>query len=150
VTRKRQIEGALDVTPLSKRPKRLNKDAAILIPGDEAEEEAEPVVPLINCIIGDAYMELPKLEQLLVKMVREQADLAFRLQAAANMEMCMKRALNATDLYRERDADQHAEENAAKIAELSSRLAEAEKALVSAEEARAAARGGHGSGWTDF
>lgn len=61
----------------------------------------------------------------------------------------MKRALNAADRYRERfednrakiakagkvirDADQHAEENAAKIAELSSRLAEAEKALVSAE-----------------
>ncbi|KAI5326979.1 hypothetical protein L3X38_026375 [Prunus dulcis] len=103
-------------------------------------------------------MELPKLEQLLVKTVCEQADLAFRLQAAADMEMwlCMKRAVNAAHLYRERfednraknaeagkvirDVDQHAEEKTAKIAELSSRLAEAEKALVSAKEARAAAR----------
>ncbi|CAL9020896.1 unnamed protein product, partial [Prunus brigantina] len=37
------------------------------------------------------------------------------------------------------DADRHAAENAAKIAELSSKLAEAEKAAVDAEEARARA-----------
>ncbi|CAL8117028.1 unnamed protein product [Prunus armeniaca] len=37
------------------------------------------------------------------------------------------------------DADRHAEENAAKIAELSCRLVEAERAVVEAEEARAAA-----------
>ncbi|CAL9019422.1 unnamed protein product [Prunus brigantina] len=38
------------------------------------------------------------------------------------------------------DADRHAEENAAKIAELSSKLAEAERAVVDAEEARARAK----------
>lgn len=37
VTGKRQIKGALDVTPLPKRPRGSNEDAAILIPGDEAE-----------------------------------------------------------------------------------------------------------------
>ncbi|CAL9019664.1 unnamed protein product [Prunus brigantina] len=37
------------------------------------------------------------------------------------------------------DADRHAEENAAKIAELSSKLAEAERAVVDTEEARARA-----------
>ncbi|CAL8152096.1 unnamed protein product [Prunus armeniaca] len=64
-------------------------------------------------------MELPELEQLPKKSVREQAGRAFRLQAA--------------------DVDRHAEENAAKITELSSRLAEAERAAVDAEEARARA-----------
>lgn len=96
MTRKRQIEGALDVTPLSKRLKGLNEDVAILIPGDEAEGEVEPVnvacprkvVPFVNCIIDDAQMELPKLEQLPVKTVREQADLAFRLQAVVSVGCC--------------------------------------------------------------
>ncbi|KAI5326015.1 hypothetical protein L3X38_035089 [Prunus dulcis] len=34
---KRQIEGAVDLTPLPKRPMEPNEDSAILIPGDEME-----------------------------------------------------------------------------------------------------------------
>ena len=71
VTGKRQIEGALDVTLLLKRPRGPNEDVAILIPGDEAEGEAEPVnvacpqkvVPFVNCIIDCAHMELSELER---------------------------------------------------------------------------------------
>ncbi|CAL2266292.1 unnamed protein product [Prunus armeniaca] len=102
-------------------------------------------------------MELLELEQLPKKSVREQASRAFRLQAVANMEIWlgMKRAINAVEpvqsKYEEgrakiaeagkllQDADRHAEENAAKIIELSSRLVEAERAAVDAEEARARA-----------
>ncbi|CAL9024549.1 unnamed protein product [Prunus brigantina] len=70
------------------------------------------------------------------------------------MWLCMKRALNTADRYREKfedsrvkiaeagkaiqDADRLAEENVAKIAELSSRLAAAEVAMVEAKEAKAA------------
>lgn len=93
---KRKIEGALNVTPLPNRPRGPNEDATILIPGDEAEGNAEPVnvvcpwkvVPFINCIINGAQMELPELEQLPGKMVHEQADRAFRLQAAVSVVCC--------------------------------------------------------------
>ncbi|CAL2229906.1 unnamed protein product [Prunus armeniaca] len=102
-------------------------------------------------------MELPELEQLPMKSLREQAGRAFRLQAAANMEMWlgMKRTVNTAERVQKKceddrakvaeagkmlqEADRHAEENAAKIAELSSRLAEAERAAVDADEARARA-----------
>lgn len=89
VTGKRQIEGALDVTPLPKRP-RGPSDEAILIPGDEDEEGSEPVniacprkvVPAVNCFIDGAQMELSELSELPTKSLREQAGRAFRLQAA--------------------------------------------------------------------
>lgn len=67
--------------------------------------------------------------------------------------LCMKQALNATGQYRERFEDSRAKiteagkaiqnanclakENAAKIAELSSKLAIAERAMVEAQEAKA-------------
>ncbi|CAL2270942.1 unnamed protein product [Prunus armeniaca] len=152
VTGKRVIEGALDVTPLSKRPKGPNEEAAVLVPDDDEDTEADPVniacprkvVPFVNCFIEGAQM----------KSLREQAGRAFRLQAAANMEMWlgMKRAVNTAERVQKKyedgrakvaeagkllqDADRYAEENAAKIAELSSRLAEAERAAVDADEAR--------------
>ncbi|CAL2270296.1 unnamed protein product [Prunus armeniaca] len=91
------------------------------------------------------------------RKMREQAGQAFRLQAVANMEMWfgMKRPINATAHIQKKyedsrakiveagkliqDANRHAEENAAKIAELSLKLVEAERAAVDAEESRAAA-----------
>ncbi|CAL2257609.1 unnamed protein product [Prunus armeniaca] len=163
-TENRVIEGALDVTPLSKKPRGSNEEAAVLV-SDEEDTEVEPVniacprkvVPFVNCFIDSAQMELSELEQLPKKSVREQAGHAFRLQAAANMEMwlSMKRAMNTAERVQKKyeegqakiaeagkllqDADRHAEENAAKIAELSCRLAEAKRAVVEAKEARAGA-----------
>ncbi|CAL8133328.1 unnamed protein product [Prunus armeniaca] len=144
-TGKRVIEGALDVTPLPKRPRGLNEEAAVVVPDDDEDVEAEPVniacprkvVSFVNCFIEGTQMELPELEQLLMKSLREQTGRAFHLQAAANMEMWLgiKQAVNTA----ERDADRHADENAVKIAKLSSRLAEAKRAAVGVEEARAAA-----------
>ncbi|CAL2256644.1 unnamed protein product [Prunus armeniaca] len=157
------LEGALDVTPLSKRPRGPNEEAAVLVPDDDEDTEAAPVniacprkvVPFVNCFIEGAQMELPELEQLPMKSLREQAGRAFRLQAAANIEMWlgMKRAVNTAERVQKKyedgrakvseagkliqDADQHAEENTAKIAELSSKLAEAERVAVDADEARA-------------
>ncbi|CAB4268847.1 unnamed protein product [Prunus armeniaca] len=68
-TEKRVIEGALDVTPLPKRPKGPNEEAAVLV-SDEEDAKAEPVniacprkvVPFMNCFIDDAHMELSELE----------------------------------------------------------------------------------------
>ncbi|KAL6278781.1 hypothetical protein ACE6H2_022382 [Prunus campanulata] len=70
------------------------------------------------------------------------------------MWLCVKRAINAAERYQKKfeesrskiaeagkmlqDADRHAEENAAKIAELSSKLAAAELEAVAAHEAKAA------------
>ncbi|CAL8994054.1 unnamed protein product [Prunus brigantina] len=165
VTGKRVIEGALDVTPLPKKPRGPNEEAAVPVPDDDEDTEADPVnitcprkvVSFVNCFIEGAQMELPELEQLPMKSLREQAGRAFRLQAAANMEMWlgMKRAVNTAERVHKKyedsqakvaeackmlqDADRHAEENAAKIAEISSRLAEAKWAAVDAEEARARA-----------
>ncbi|CAL8991544.1 unnamed protein product [Prunus brigantina] len=81
VTGKRVIEGPLDVTPLPKRPRGPNEDVAVLVPDDEEEAEAGPVniacprkvVPFVNAFIDGAQMELPELEQLPMKSVREQA-----------------------------------------------------------------------------
>ncbi|CAL2266363.1 unnamed protein product [Prunus armeniaca] len=68
-------------------------------------------------------MELPEMEQLRKKSMREQAGRGFRLQAAANMEMWlgMKWAINAAE-------------------RIQRKLAEAERAAVDAEEARARAK----------
>ncbi|CAL8167553.1 unnamed protein product [Prunus armeniaca] len=95
-------------------------------------------------------MELSELEQVSRKIVREQVGQAFRLQAVANMEMWlgMKRAINVAAHIQKKyedsrdkiveagkliqDADRHAKENAARIAELSSKLVEAERAAVEA------------------
>ncbi|CAL8991630.1 unnamed protein product [Prunus brigantina] len=79
----------------------------------------------------------------------------FCLQANMEMWLGMKRAVNTAERVQKKfedgrakiveagkmlqDADRHAEENAAKIAELSSKLAEEERAVVDAEEARARA-----------
>ncbi|CAL8991909.1 unnamed protein product [Prunus brigantina] len=72
MTGKRVIEGALDVTPLPKRPRGPNEDVAVLVPDDEEDAEAGPVniacprtvVPFVNCVIEGAQMELPEIEQL--------------------------------------------------------------------------------------
>ncbi|CAL9004491.1 unnamed protein product, partial [Prunus brigantina] len=81
-------------------------------------------------------MELPELEQLPMKSLREQAGRALRLQAAKYEDGRVKVAEAGKMLQ---EADRHAEENAAKIADLSSKLAEVERAAVDAEEARARA-----------
>ncbi|CAL2257390.1 unnamed protein product [Prunus armeniaca] len=134
VTGKRVIEGALDVTPLPKRPRGPNEEVIVLVPDDEEDADAEPVnvacprkvVPFVNCYIDGAQMELSELEQLSTK-------------TASKLKYEEGRAKIAEVGKLLQDADQHAEENAAKIAELSSKLAEAERAVVDAEEARAAA-----------
>ncbi|XP_021832639.1 eukaryotic translation initiation factor 5B-like [Prunus avium] len=164
MTSKRMIEGALDATPLPKRPKGPNEGTSVLIPDDEGEGEEGPVniacsrkaVPFINCMIDGAQMELSEIEQLSMKTLREQTGRAFRLQAAGEMEMwlCAKRAMNAAERYQKRfeegrskiadagkmlqEADRRAEENAAKIAELAAKLAATELEVVAAQEARAA------------
>ncbi|CAL9019421.1 unnamed protein product [Prunus brigantina] len=115
VTGKRVIEGALDVTPLPKRPRGPNEDVAVLVPDDDEDTEAGPVniacprkvVPFVNCVIEGAQMELPELEQLPMKSLREQAGRALRLQAAANMEMWlgMKRAVNTAERVQKKFED---------------------------------------------
>lgn len=52
--------------PLSKQPRGPNEDAAILIPGDEADEDARPVyvacpqkvVSFVNSVIAGSQMEM--------------------------------------------------------------------------------------------
>lgn len=72
------------------------------------------------------------------------------------MWLCLKRAIGAAERNQQkyentrariakagkviREVDQHAEENTAKITDLSSKLAEAEKALMEAQEVKAAAK----------
>ncbi|CAL2247430.1 unnamed protein product [Prunus armeniaca] len=90
--RREVIEGALDVTTLPKRPRGPNEEPVVLV-SDEEDAEAEPVniacprkvVPFVNCFIDGAQMELPELEQLPKKSVREQAGRAFCLQAAISV-----------------------------------------------------------------
>ncbi|CAL2246184.1 unnamed protein product [Prunus armeniaca] len=102
---KRQIEGALEVTPLLNRPRGPKEDAAILIPSDEVEGDAKlvnmalprKVVTFMNCIIDGAQMELYELEQLPVKTMRVQAGQAFRLHA--------ERALNVAERFQKRFED---------------------------------------------
>ncbi|CAL8997889.1 unnamed protein product [Prunus brigantina] len=65
VSGKRQIEGALDVTPLLKRPRRASEDVVVLIPDDEEGADAEPVN--MNRFINGAQMKLHELEQLPMK-----------------------------------------------------------------------------------
>ncbi|XP_021803323.1 eukaryotic translation initiation factor 5B-like, partial [Prunus avium] len=164
VTGKRMIEGALDATPLPKRPRGPNEGTSVLIPDEEVEGEEGPVniacprkaVPFINCMIDGAEMELSEIEQLSSKTLREQTDRAFRLHAAADMEiwLCAKRAVNAAEWYQKKfeegrskiadagkliqEADRRAEENAAKIVELASKLAATELELIATQEAKAA------------
>ncbi|KAL6277239.1 hypothetical protein ACE6H2_020840 [Prunus campanulata] len=164
VTGKRMIEGALDAMAMPKKPRLPNEGTSVLIPNDEGEGKEGPVniacpqkaVPFINCMIDGAQMELSEIEQLSMKTLREQTDRAFRLQAAADMEMwlCTKRAVNAVERYQKKfdeghskiadagkmlqEADRRAEENAAKIAELASKLAATELEVVVAQEAKAA------------
>ncbi|CAL9017598.1 unnamed protein product, partial [Prunus brigantina] len=116
-TGKRVIEGALDVTPLPKRPRGPNEDVAVLVPDDDEDTEA-----------GPANMEM-----------------WFGMKRAVNTaERAQKKFEDGRAKIAEagkmlQDADRHAEENAAKITELSSKLVEAERAVVDAEEARARA-----------
>ncbi|CAL2278561.1 unnamed protein product [Prunus armeniaca] len=70
VTGKRVIKGTLDVTPIPKRQRGPNEDAAVLVPDDEDEADAETVnvvcprkvVPFMNCFIDGGQMELPELK----------------------------------------------------------------------------------------
>ncbi|KAL6292538.1 hypothetical protein ACE6H2_000680 [Prunus campanulata] len=160
---KRMIEGALDATPLPKRPRGPNEGTSVQIPDDEEGEEGpvniacpRKAVPFVNCVIDGAQMELSEIEQLSTKTLREQTGRAFRLQAAANMEMWLyaKRAVNAAERHQKRfkecrskvadgeklvqEAGRLAEQNAAKIAELSSKVAATELELLAAQEAKAA------------
>ncbi|CAL8135705.1 unnamed protein product [Prunus armeniaca] len=69
------------MNPLPKRPRGMNEDAAVLVPDEEEDANAEQVnvacpqkvVPFVNCFIDDPQMELPELEQLPMKTVHEQA-----------------------------------------------------------------------------
>ncbi|CAL9017963.1 unnamed protein product, partial [Prunus brigantina] len=83
-------EAHLQVTG-KRRPRGPNEDVAVLVPDDEEEAEAGPVniacprkvVPFVNAFIDGAQMELPELEQLPMKSVREQAGRAFRAKKRA-------------------------------------------------------------------
>ncbi|KAL6288102.1 hypothetical protein ACE6H2_012492 [Prunus campanulata] len=157
------IEGALDATPLPKRPRGPNEGTSVQIPDDEEGEEGpvniacpRKAVPFVNCVIDGAQMELSEIEQLSKKTLREQTGRAFRLQAAANMDiwLCAKRAVNAAERHQKRfeecrskvadgeklvqEAGRLAEQNAAKIAELSSKVAATELELLAAQEAKVA------------
>ncbi|CAL8992396.1 unnamed protein product [Prunus brigantina] len=98
-----QTEGALDVTPLPKRPRGSDEGPAVLIPGDEAEGDAGPVNVYAN-----------------------------RLAEPSDFRLCQAKIIEAAKAIQ--DIDWLAEENVAKIAELSSRLAAAERAMVEAKE----------------
>ncbi|BBH04439.1 hypothetical protein Prudu_015583, partial [Prunus dulcis] len=56
-------------------------------------------VQFVNHMILGSQMELPEVDELPKKLLREQAGRAFRLQAAASMEMwlCAKRAISAAE-----------------------------------------------------
>ncbi|BBH09626.1 hypothetical protein Prudu_022176 [Prunus dulcis] len=56
-------------------------------------------VQFVNHMILGSQMELPEVDELPKKLLREQAGRAFRLQAAASMEMwlCVKRAISAAE-----------------------------------------------------
>ncbi|BBG95199.1 hypothetical protein Prudu_003679, partial [Prunus dulcis] len=100
-------------------------------------------VQFVNHMILGSQMELPEVDELPKKLLREQAGRAFRLQASASMEMwlCVKRAISAAER-----AKKAYDEGRAKVAEAGKAIQdhaqllkekEAAERLASASEAKA-------------
>ncbi|BBG98593.1 hypothetical protein Prudu_008034 [Prunus dulcis] len=96
----------LEASPVSKRSRPSEAPRAVFAAEDEdGPTEAVTIacpsktVQFVNHMILGSQMELPEVDELPKKLLREQAGRAFRLQAAASMEMwlCVKRAISAAE-----------------------------------------------------
>ncbi|XP_034218249.1 uncharacterized protein LOC117629761 [Prunus dulcis] len=96
----------LEASPVSKRSRPSEAPRAVFAAEDEdGPTEAVTIacpsktVQFVNHMILGSQMELPEVDELPKKLLREQAGRAFRLQAAASMEMwlCAKRAISAAE-----------------------------------------------------
>ncbi|BBN69025.1 hypothetical protein Prudu_703S000200, partial [Prunus dulcis] len=103
---KRPVMVDLEVSPVSKRSRPSEAPRAVFAAEDEdGPTEAVTIacpsktVQFVNHMILGSQMELPEVDKLPKKLLREQAGRAFRLQAAASMEMwlCVKRAISAAE-----------------------------------------------------
>ncbi|XP_034205709.1 uncharacterized protein LOC117619784 [Prunus dulcis] len=106
---KRPVTVDLEASPASKRSRPSEASRAVFAAEDEdGPTEAVTIacpsktVQFVNHMILGSQMELPKVDELPKKLLREQAGRAFRLQAAASMEMwlCVKRAISAAERRR--------------------------------------------------
>ncbi|BBN67737.1 hypothetical protein Prudu_168S000100, partial [Prunus dulcis] len=103
---KRPVMVDLEASPASKRSRPSEASRAVFAAEDEdGPTEAVTIacpsktVQFVNHMILGSQMELPEVDELPKKLLREQAGRAFRLQAAASMEMwlCVKRAISAAE-----------------------------------------------------
>ncbi|BBH01667.1 hypothetical protein Prudu_012002, partial [Prunus dulcis] len=103
---KRPVTVDLEASPVSKRSRPSEASRAVFAAEDEdGPTEAVTIacpsktVQFVNHMILGSQMELPEVDELPKKLLREQAGRAFRLQAAASMEMwlCVKRAISAAE-----------------------------------------------------
>ncbi|CAL8174586.1 unnamed protein product [Prunus armeniaca] len=118
---KRPFTVDLDADPAPKRGRQTEPARAVFsAEDDEAPSEAvtlscpSKTVQFVNHMILSSQMELSEIEELPKKLLREEAGLAFRLQASASMDMwlCVKRAINAAE-----KAKKVYEDGRAKVAE---------------------------------
>ncbi|BBG99119.1 hypothetical protein Prudu_008709, partial [Prunus dulcis] len=103
---KRPVMVDLEASPVSKRSRPSETPRAVFAAEDEdGPTEAVTIacpsktVQFVNHMILGSQMELPEVDELPKKLLREQAGRAFRLQAAASMEMWLsvKRAISAAE-----------------------------------------------------
>ncbi|BBH03125.1 hypothetical protein Prudu_013901, partial [Prunus dulcis] len=96
----------LEASLASKRSRPSEASRAVFTAEDEdGPTEAVTIacpsktVQFVNHMILGSQMELSEVDELPKKLLREQAGLAFRLQASASMEMwlCVKRAISAAE-----------------------------------------------------
>ncbi|XP_034229566.1 uncharacterized protein LOC117638567 [Prunus dulcis] len=96
----------LEASPASKRsrPSEASRDALAVEDEDGPTEAVTIACPLktvqfVNHMILGSQMELPEIDVLPKKLLREQAGRAFRVQASASMDMwlCVKRAITAAE-----------------------------------------------------
>ncbi|BBG99546.1 hypothetical protein Prudu_009268, partial [Prunus dulcis] len=103
---KRPVTVDLEASPASKRSRPSEASRAVLAVEDEdGPTEAVTIacpsktMQFVNHMILGSQMELPEIDELPKKLLREQAGRAFRLQASASMDMwlCVKRAITAAE-----------------------------------------------------
>ncbi|XP_034199565.1 uncharacterized protein LOC117614769 [Prunus dulcis] len=101
---KRPVTADLEASPASKRGRPSEASRAVLAVEDEdGPTEAVTIacpsktVQFVNHMILGSQMELPEIDELPKKLLREQAGRAFRLQASASMDIWLsfKRAISA-------------------------------------------------------
>ncbi|CAL2276699.1 unnamed protein product [Prunus armeniaca] len=123
---KRPLTVDQEADPAPKRGRQAELARAIFVSeDDEVPAEAvtlacpSKIVQFVNYMILGSQMELSEIEDLLKKLLREEAGRAFRLQASASMDMwlCVKRAINAAEKAKKAYEDDRA------------RVAEAGKAI---------------------